>query len=170
MQIQCPALYRSWCILCCCVSSIGYTHSPAVHNTPMTLFSCGIICSLITRPLYALVSELISSQCNMFRLFSLFPVAPTLEQRAALKRFVSPKFLNPKTVGRASWTGDQPVARTLPTQTQNKRRQTSMPWMGFKPTIPVFERAKTVDVLDRVATVIGFRLLHGIYMRCELTI
>jgi hypothetical protein len=27
----------------------------------MTLFSCGIICTLITRPLYALVIELISS-------------------------------------------------------------------------------------------------------------
>jgi hypothetical protein len=25
------------------------------------------------------------------------------------------------------------------TQTQNKRRQTSMPWMGFEPTIPVRE-------------------------------
>jgi hypothetical protein len=34
------------------------------------------------------------------------------------------------TVGRTPWTGDQPVARTLPThrtaQTQNKRTQTSM--------------------------------------------
>jgi hypothetical protein len=27
--------------------------------------------------------------------------------------------------------------------------------MGFEPTIPVFERAKTVHALDRVATVIG---------------
>jgi hypothetical protein len=39
------------------------------------------------------------------------------------------------------------------TQTQNK--QTSMPQVGFEPTIPVFERAKTVHVLDRAATVIG---------------
>jgi hypothetical protein len=29
-----------------------------------------------------------------------------------------------------------------------------MPRMGFEPTIPVFERAKTVHVLDRAATVI----------------
>jgi hypothetical protein len=35
------------------------------------------------------------------------------------------------------------------TQTQNKRTQTSMPWVGFDPPIPVYERA-----LDRVATVI----------------
>jgi hypothetical protein len=55
--------------------------------------------------------------------------------------------------------GDQPVARRLPAhrtvQTQNKRTQTSMPQVGFKPTIPVFERAKTVRALGRAATVIG---------------
>jgi hypothetical protein len=33
--------------------------------------------------------------------------------------------------------------------------QTSMPLVGFEPTIRVFERAKTVQVLDRAATVIG---------------
>jgi hypothetical protein len=30
-----------------------------------------------------------------------------------------------------------------------------MPIMGFEPTIPVFERAKTVHTLHRAATVIG---------------
>jgi hypothetical protein len=30
-----------------------------------------------------------------------------------------------------------------------------MPGVGFEPTIPVFELAKTVHALDRVATVIG---------------
>jgi hypothetical protein len=30
-----------------------------------------------------------------------------------------------------------------------------MPQVGFEPKIPVFERAKTVDALDRAATVIG---------------
>jgi hypothetical protein len=33
-----------------------------------------------------------------------------------------------------------------------------MPQVGFEPTIPVFERAKIVHVLDRAATVIGIRL------------
>jgi hypothetical protein len=33
--------------------------------------------------------------------------------------------------------------------------QLSMSQMGFKPTIPVFEWAKTVHALDRAATVIG---------------
>jgi hypothetical protein len=30
-----------------------------------------------------------------------------------------------------------------------------MPRVGYEPTIPVFERAKTVHALDRAATVIG---------------
>jgi hypothetical protein len=30
-----------------------------------------------------------------------------------------------------------------------------MPRVGLEPTIPVFERAKTVHALDRAATVIG---------------
>jgi hypothetical protein len=40
------------------------------------------------------------------------------------------------TVGRIPWTGDQPVARPLPTQ-HNKRIQTSVPREGFEPTLPV---------------------------------
>jgi hypothetical protein len=34
----------------------------------------------------------------------------------------------------------------MTTQTQNKRTQTSMPHVGFEPTIPVFERAKTMNI------------------------
>jgi hypothetical protein len=30
-----------------------------------------------------------------------------------------------------------------------------MPWVGFEPTIPVFERAKTFHALDGAAIVIG---------------
>jgi hypothetical protein len=63
------------------------------------------------------------------------------------------------TDGRTPWTGDQPVARPLPThrttQTQNKRTQTSMSRVGFGSTIPAFERVKAVHALDRVAVVIG---------------
>jgi hypothetical protein len=44
------------------------------------------------------------------------------------------------TGGRTPCTEDQPVARPLPTyrtaQTQNKRTQTSIPEVGFEPTIP----------------------------------
>jgi hypothetical protein len=64
------------------------------------------------------------------------------------------------TVGRTPWTGDHPVTRPLPThrtaQTQNKRTQTSMPWVGFEPRIPSFERAKAVHALDPAVPVIGW--------------
>jgi hypothetical protein len=83
------------------------------------------------------------------------------------------------TVGRTPWTGDKPAARPLPThgttQTQNKCTHTSMPWLGFEPTIPVFQRAKRVHALDHAATVIGCRAIiqfnsiqFFIYLRAEL--
>jgi hypothetical protein len=66
------------------------------------------------------------------------------------------------TIRRTLWTGDQPVARPLPThritQIHNKRTQTSMPRLGFETTISVFERAKMVHALDCAATVIGWWL------------
>jgi hypothetical protein len=68
-------------------------------------------------------------------------------------------FLILYTVGRTPWTGDQPVARPLPThrttQTQNKRTQLSMRQVGFETTIPVFQHAKTVHASDRAVTLIG---------------
>jgi hypothetical protein len=71
-------------------------------------------------------------------------------------------FLNYYTVVRTPWTGDQPIARPLPThittQTQNKCTQTFMPRAGFEPTIAVFDRVKTVHALVCVATVIGIHL------------
>jgi hypothetical protein len=51
------------------------------------------------------------------------------------------------------------VGRLLPAhrtaQTQNKRTQISVSLIGFEPTVPVFERTKTVHALDRAATLIG---------------
>jgi hypothetical protein len=44
---------------------------------------------------------------------------------------------------------------------QNKRTQTSMPWVKFEPTIAVFKRAKTVHALDRTATVICHEEIWG---------
>jgi hypothetical protein len=73
------------------------------------------------------------------------------------------------TVGRALLTGDQSVARPLPTnrtaQTQNKRTHTSMPQVEFEPTIPVFEGTKIVHALDRAATVIGIERHRVIYIK-----
>jgi hypothetical protein len=36
-----------------------------------------------------------------------------------------------------------------------------MPLAGFEPTIPVFEKAKTLHALDRTASVIGKLILNG---------
>jgi hypothetical protein len=71
------------------------------------------------------------------------------------------------TDGKTPWTGDQPIARPLPTrrttQTQNKCTQTFMPWVGVESMPPGFERLKTVHALDRVAnhgcTVTSFTVL-----------
>jgi hypothetical protein len=38
-----------------------------------------------------------------------------------------------------------------------------MPRVGFEPTIPVFERAKTVHALDRAVTVIRIRCIYISY-------
>jgi hypothetical protein len=35
-----------------------------------------------------------------------------------------------------------------------------MPWVGFEPTIPAFEQAKTVHALDIADTVIGQLILY----------
>jgi hypothetical protein len=42
---------------------------------------------------------------------------------------------------------------------QHKRTQTSTPQLGFEPTIPVVEWAKTFHASDRAAPMIGFNLL-----------
>jgi hypothetical protein len=117
---------------------------------------------LVPRPLPSWKTNL----CGIFLYFSLFPVTPTSERRASVKRFVSLQFLNRQTVSRTPWTGDQHVTRPLPThrttKTQNKRSRTSLSWVGSEPTIPAFKRTKTIHALDRAATVIGtysYRLL-----------
>jgi hypothetical protein len=50
---------------------------------------------------------------------------------------------------------DQPVARPLPKhRIKAYIHRSSMPQVGFEPTIPESERAKTVQALDRAVTVI----------------
>jgi hypothetical protein len=44
-----------------------------------------------------------------------------------------------------------------------------MPWVGFEPTIPAFERAKAVHALDRAANVIGcITFRRAYYMKCNV--
>jgi hypothetical protein len=89
----------------------------------------------------------------------------------AVQPFVGPwpffSFLILYTVGMNPWMGVQHIARPLPThritQTENKRTQTSMLWVGLEPTIPGFEREKTVHALGRATTVIAQKLLRRVY-------
>jgi hypothetical protein len=78
-----------------------------------------------------------------------------LEHRASVKRFVSLQFLNVRHSVRLLGRVISPSQGHYLTQTQNKHKQTSMPGVGFEPTIAASERAKTVHALDRAATVIG---------------
>jgi hypothetical protein len=94
---------------------------------------------------------------HFFFYFSFFySCCSHLEHKASVKPFVSLQFLNLRqSVGLLGREISPSQDRYL-TQTQNKHRQTSMPWVGFELTIPVFERAKkTFHVLARSATVIG---------------
>jgi hypothetical protein len=82
-----------------------------------------------------------------------------LEHGASVKRFVSLQFLNlGHSVGLFGRVMSPSQGRYL-TQAQNKHRQTAMPRVGFEPTIPAFERAKTVHALDCAATVIRRRMI-----------
>jgi hypothetical protein len=89
---------------------------------------------------------------------SIYSCCSHLKHKASVKRFVSLQFLNLRQSAGLLGRGISPTqARYLhrTTQTQNKRRQISMPSMRFEPTIPAFEREKTFHALDRANTVIG---------------
>jgi hypothetical protein len=45
-----------------------------------------------------------------------------------------------------------------------------MPRVGFEPTIPVFERAKTVHALDRATTVIGHNRYKETRKSCNVIV
>jgi hypothetical protein len=64
----------------------------------------------------------------------------------------------PYTFGRTPWAGDQSSAKASNYTGQyntQKHRHTSMPRAGFEPAIPMFERPKTVLVLDSAANETG---------------
>jgi hypothetical protein len=77
----------------------------------------------------------------------------------ALELFVGPcplQFRNLYyTVRRTPWTGDQPIARPLPTHRTTQTRNKRMPRLRFELASTVFEWAKTFHALDRSDTVIG---------------
>jgi hypothetical protein len=77
------------------------------------------------------------------------PLQPSVGPRPLLQ------FLDPIHSRQDSLDGGS-ARRKAATYTQNKRTQTSMPLVGFEPTIPALERAKTVHALELAATVIGY--------------
>jgi hypothetical protein len=78
-----------------------------------------------------------------------------LEHRASMKHFVSLQFRNLRHSVELLGRVISPLQGCYLTQTQNKHKQTSIPWVGFKPMIPAFVRVKTFHALNRAATVIG---------------
>jgi hypothetical protein len=61
----------------------------------------------------------------------------------------------PQMVGLLGWVISSSQGLYLNTEKHAHTHQISMPWVGFKPTIPASKRAKTVHALDRSATVTG---------------
>jgi FAD synthase len=104
-----------------------------------------------------LVIRYVNRQVEITALYWLvYSCCSHLEHRASVKRFVSLQFLNLRHLVALLERVISPSQGRYLTQTQNKHKQTSMLRVGFEPTIPAFERAKTFHVLDRAATVVGY--------------
>jgi hypothetical protein len=150
--------------------SLPFSQEPATLPYPELKrdFPNTILCAMlspVSRVIYQSLCRLLHPLTHQESVTCiLHNVPPDIYLSVALQPFVGPwplfSFLIFCTVCMTPWTGYQPVARPRPThrtaQTQNNRTQTSMPQVGFEPTIPAFERVKTVHALDRAATVIGF--------------
>jgi hypothetical protein len=62
-----------------------------------------------------------------------------------------------QSIGLLGWVTSSSQGLCLYTNTESQHKhQTSMPWVGFEPTIAASERAKTVHGSDRSASVTGF--------------
>jgi hypothetical protein len=87
---------------------------------------------------------------DIFFFFFFFFCCSHLEHRTSVKSFFSLKFLNLRqSVGL--------LGRGISPSQGRYLTQTSMPPVVFEPTIPVFERPKPFQALDRAATVIGIQ-------------
>jgi hypothetical protein len=84
-------------------------------------------------------------------------VLPAQSEPTPLIQFRNHFFTDGRTLGRVI-SPSQGLYLNTGQHKQNKRitHQIFMPWVGFEPTIPESERAKTVHVLDSAATVTGW--------------
>jgi hypothetical protein len=87
---------------------------------------------------------------GVFFFFFFYSCCSHLEHRTSVKRFVSLLFLNLRESVGPLGRGMSPSQGRYLTQTQNKHKEISMPWVGFETTIPVLERAKIFHTLDRL--------------------
>jgi hypothetical protein len=103
----------------------NYLSESRCHNSDLsnTIKYLPAACYIPRQAIIILIGlTVLDEEISLSLSLSLSSVAPTLEHRISVKRFVLLQFLNPKTVGRTPWTGDQPIARPLPTQAQNKHK------------------------------------------------
>jgi hypothetical protein len=181
-------VHHSWSFFCLILHYMAYTLETALLNNLYQLF-CEVIEAYIFpwRVAY-IVSHPAVSSVNFFLFVSFFAAfAPNIlavslcrtwtclwPLRGSSSSFrIRPSGLFPpqliqhygslQTFGRTPWTVDQPFLKAATYTGQHKRGKTSMPGVGFEPTITVFQRAKTFHVLDRADAVIGFRLLLILY-------
>jgi hypothetical protein len=99
--------------------------------------------------------------------FFFFLVAPTLGSLLPLLEHKAEflQFLNQgQSVGLLGRVISSSQGLYLYTNTEKRthihKHWTSMPWVGFEPTVSASERAKTVHVLDRSATVTGMNFAY----------
>jgi hypothetical protein len=137
---------------------------PSLHYTLLgydSFFRCNIYVKIGCR-LPRMFTWFISL-CWLRVFFFFYSCWSLLELRASVKRFASFQFLNLRqTVGLLGRRIILSQRRYL-TQTQNKHKQTFMPWVGFEFTISVFERTKTFHALDCAATVTCTCYNHDIF-------
>jgi hypothetical protein len=86
--------------------------------------------------------------CPLYMTIIFYSCCSHLQHRVSVKRFVSLQFLNLRQSVGLLGQGSSPSQGRYLTRTQNKHKQTSMHWVGFEATSPVFERALWSDISE----------------------
>jgi hypothetical protein len=140
---------------------------------PSVYLSLCLICLSISLTIYLSIRLSIRlSICLSIDLciYLSIPVAPSCSIGISeTLHFTSISYLR-QSVGLLGWAVNPSQGRYLhrTTQTQNKIRQTCMPWLGFETKIPVFERAKTFHALDGAFHI--SQILHPVWFKITILI
>jgi hypothetical protein len=127
-------------VLMCVLSQVFPVSSPR-QSTPTTILS--------EQPMKQPKSRLMNVNSD----YETYPLSLSccshFGAQSIRQTLVSLQFLNLKIVGRTPCTGDEPVEKPLPKQTQNKRRHPCLSWIRtYDPNVRAGE--------DRAAIVIGY--------------